>query len=138
MRTEIADAERCPGGGGAGGVNKTLCVQRYTHGIMRGPRLKHPRTAKSPLLPALPRTDGSRRFNKRPAFRTLVPTRGARASSSCSLASSRHLRAPARATVARTSAGLLAFVVAEPVGGSGRVPLTFPHEPRSDAVTRYA
>ena len=130
MRTEIADAERSRGGG-AGGVNKTLCVQRYTHGIMRGPRLKHPRTAKSPLLPALPRTDGSRRFNKRPAFRsfrTLVPTRGARASSSCSLASSRHLAARPRARRARTSAGLLAFVVAEPVGGSGRVPLTFPHD----------
>ena len=62
-----------PGGGGGRGEQeyKTLCVQRYTHGIMRGPRLKHPRTAKSPLLPALPRTDGSRRFNKRPAFRSL-------------------------------------------------------------------
>ena len=106
-----------PGGGGGRGEQeyKTLCVQRYTHGIMRGPRLKHPRTAKSPLLPALPRTDGSRRFQQTArfplffrSFRTLVPTRGARASSSCSLASSRH--APrARARVARTSAGLYGF-----------------------------
>ena len=69
-----------PGGGGGRGEQDPMCTAVVTHGIMRGPRLKHPRTAKSPLLPALPRTDGSRRFNKRPAFRsfrTLVPTRGA-------------------------------------------------------------